>query len=155
MANSKCAILRQLEQDYEKACNGWVLELARLWGIGGTVLGDWIGGEVGGVWRTYDGEWTLSMKDICYAIRKGVSREQAEDWREYSFWAADNGFCQPTLAEFVEYTVPILDEEARRRIEAKKQELAAMKADLELLCEEERFKARTQFDKDTEGKREK
>lgn len=135
MEKTKPSVLRQLDGDYERACNGYLVELARLWGID-LMHGYWIDGP-GSVYD-FDGSWTLGMEDILYIVRHGITMEQAEDWREYVCWAGENDFDQPSLKEYVEASVPILDSEAQRRISEARIELLR-------LCNEERGKMLDSF----------
>lgn len=147
MAKTKESVLRQLEENYEKACNAWVVELARLWGMGNIARGNWIGDDVGGVFD-FDGAWMLSMRDIQYIVRKGITLEQAADWQDYASWITDYekfGYEVPTLREYVEYLVPLLDQEARQRLDKGRQHIEDLKDELFRLCDEELEKARTQF----------
>ena len=143
MEKTKDSVLRQLEQEYEQACNAWVLELARMWNLD-VQVGYWIGGETGGVYD-FGGEWAIGMRDIRYAVRGGITYDQAIDWVDYVCWAGANDVHQPTLQEYVEYKVPILDEEARQRITEGRKRIEQMKVELMRICDEEVEKARKNF----------
>jgi hypothetical protein len=146
MVKTDKAALRQIESDYEKACNAWVRELARMWGQD-YMEGYWIGDEPGGVYD-FNGECPLDMQDIIYIVRNGINYEQASDWQEYAGWITEYeeyGFEVPTLREYVEYLVPLLDGEAQLRIIAKRREIDKMKDELFLICDDEIAKARTRL----------
>ena len=134
MKKIKDAALKQLNENYERACNAWVKELERMWDMQ-MQNGYWID-EPGGVYD-FDGAWTLGMTDITYAVRHGVTMEQAADWQEYVCWAAEFDFQLPTLREYVENSVPMPDHDAQQRI-------TDMKAELTRLCNEERARLKTQ-----------
>ena len=146
MEKTDSAVLAQLEENYEKACNAWVRELARMWGQD-YMEGCWIGDEPGGIYD-FCGELPLSMCDIRYIVRKGITYAQASDWQEYVSWISDYeeyGYETPTLREYVEYLVPLLDEDARERIDKARARLELLKDDLVRLCKEELGHAQTQF----------
>lgn len=146
MAKTDEAALRQIESDYEKACNAWVRELARMWGQD-YMEGCWIGDEPGGVYD-FNGECPLDMQDIIYIVRNGITYDQASDWQEYVSWIAgyeEYGYEVPTLREYVEYLVPLLDQEARQRIDEGRKHMEDLKADFARLCGEELAKARREF----------
>lgn len=136
MEKMKPGVLRKLEEDYRTACNGWVLELSRLWGLDG-LHGYWVGEEPGGVFD-FDGAMTIGMEDIRYAVCHGVSHEQAVDWQEYVCWAGENGFDQPSLRDYCEARVPLVPREAQQRINNLRQ-------DLMRLCAEERERMTSAF----------
>ena len=147
MEKVKDAVLRQLEEDYEKACNAWVEELARMWDVDVLAGGGWFAGEPGGIFD-FDGELSLAMRDIKYAVRNGVTRDQTADWQEYTSWISDYeeyGFASPTLREYVEYLVPLLDQEARDRIDRGRERIEELKTELARLCREEADAARIHF----------
>ena len=146
MAKTNEAALRQIESNYEKACNAWVVELARIWDIN-CRAGYWIGGEPGGVYDL-NGEWTLGMQDIKYIVRNGITYEQASAWQEYVSMVSEYekyGYEIPSLREYVEYRVPLLDSESQQRIVAKHRQIEEMKDELVRLCDEEMAKARARF----------
>ena len=146
MAKTDEAALRQIESDYEKACNAWVRELARMWGQD-YMEGYWIGDEPGGVYD-FNGECPLDMQDIKYIVRNGITYDQASDWQEYVSWITgyeEYGYEVPTLREYVEYLVPLLDQEARQRIDEGRKHVEELKAAFASLCDEELAKARREF----------
>lgn len=146
MAKTDDAVLAQLEENYEQACNAWVRELDRMWEIDGRE-GRWIGDEAGGVYDLV-GEMPLGMQDIKYIVRNGITYDQASDWQEYVSWISDYeeyGYETPTLREYVEYLVPLLDQEARQRIDKARARLELLKDDLVRLCKEELGHTQTQF----------
>lgn len=146
MEKTKDAVLRQLEENYERACNAWVEELARMWDVD-VVNGYWYGGEPGDIFA-FDEELSLSMRDVKYIVRNGITRDQTADWQEYVSWIydyEDYGFEAPTLREYVEWSVPLLDHEARARIDEGRKHIEDLKDVLAALCEEEMGRARTEL----------
>ena len=76
------AQIKQLKENYEKACNDYVAALLTLWNLDG-FYGYWIGNEVGGVYDYGDGIFTIGMQDIVYCVDNGVTEEEYEDMLEY------------------------------------------------------------------------
>ena len=147
MEGSRESVIRLLEGYYELACNAWVMMLARLWDLGDITRGYWVGDETGGVFA-FNEELMLNMRDIRYAVKNDVSFDQACDWQDYSSWIAEYeecGYRVPTLQEYVEARVPLLGDEARQRIDAKRKEIEEMQDELGRLCDEELEKARQAF----------
>ena len=75
------AHIKQLKENYEKACNNYVAALLNLWGIDSKST-YWIGGEVGGVCDV-DGWITISMQDIVYCVDNNVTSKEVDEWQEY------------------------------------------------------------------------
>lgn len=136
MRKARPAVVRQMDENYEKACYAYVAELARMWNIILNAGCYWIG-EPGDVYE-FDGAWTLGMKDIIYAVRKGVTPDQANDWQEYVVFAKENDFQCPSMQEYMENRVPLLDADAQQRI-------SKLRYDLLRLCNDEREKMLSNF----------
>lgn len=81
MENTKPAVKRQLREDWEKACNGYLVELLRMWELDG-YFGYWVGDEVGGIYD-YDGYMCISMDSIIYCVEHDVTKEEYREWQEY------------------------------------------------------------------------
>ena len=76
------ARIKQLKENYEKACNDYVAALLTLWDLDG-YYGSWIGEEVGGVYDYGDGIFTINMQDIVYCVENGVTEEEYEEMLDY------------------------------------------------------------------------
>ena len=100
MKKTKDSIKALLRQDYEKAVNGYLVELLRMWELDG-YYGYWISDEVGGVYDYGDGMFTINMDDIIYCVENDVTREQYIEWQEYICDATEFGFATPNLRSFV------------------------------------------------------
>lgn len=73
--------IKQLKENYEKACNDYVAALLTLWGVD-YKLGYWIGSEVGGVFDI-DGWITIGMQDIVYCVENNVTSKEVSEWQDY------------------------------------------------------------------------
>ena len=100
MKKTKDAVKRQLKEQWEQACNGFLVELLRMWELDAH-YGYWIGEETGGVYDYGDGMFTINMDDIIYCVLADVTREQYIEWQEYICDASEFGFDTPNLRSFV------------------------------------------------------
>lgn len=73
--------IKQLKENYEKACNDYVRALLTLWGLD-SFYGYWIGSEVGGVYDI-DGWITIGMQDIVYCVENNVASKEVSEWQDY------------------------------------------------------------------------
>ena len=121
MEKTKDAVKRQLKEQWEKACNGYLVELLRMWELD-AYYGNWIGEEVGGVYDYGYGMFTISMDDIIYCVENDVKREQYMEWQEYICDASEFGFDLPNLKSWM-MGCPRTSPEAFERLRKMKAEL--------------------------------
>jgi hypothetical protein len=95
MEKTKDAVKQQLREDWEKACNGYLVELLRMWELDGH-YGYWIGEDVGGVYD-YGGDMCIGMDDIIYCVEHDVTEEEYREWSDYCVEASEFGFDTPNL----------------------------------------------------------
>jgi len=100
MEKTKDAVKRQLKDDWQKSCNGFLVELLRMWELDAH-YGYWIGDETGGVYDYGDGSFDIGMDDIIYCVEHDVTREQYDEWQEYICDAAEFGFDTPNLRSWM------------------------------------------------------
>lgn len=91
MNKTKDSVKRILNEQWEKACNAYLVELARMWEWDLKSYGFWVADEVGGVF-CYGESYNLDMGDILYCVEHDVTSdeylEHTEYWlkcREYNF----------------------------------------------------------------------
>ena len=96
MEKTKNGIKKMLKENYNMACNGYLVELLRMWKLD-AYYGYWIGDEVGGVYDYGDGMFTIGIDDMIYCVDCDVTREQYIEWQEYICDAAEFGFDTPNL----------------------------------------------------------
>ena len=96
MKKTKDAVKRQLKEQWEQACNGYLVELLRMWELD-AYYGYWIGEEIGGVYDYGGGMFTIGMDDIIYCVEHDVTEKQYMEWQEYLCDAAEFGFDKPNL----------------------------------------------------------
>lgn len=88
-----------LKKDWEKVCNGYLLELLNMWGLN-ACYGYWIGDEVGGVYD-YDTAFSINIDDIIYCVENDVTECEYIDWQDYVSEAAMYGFNTPNLKSWM------------------------------------------------------
>ena len=74
MKKAKDAVKRQLKEQWKQSCNGFLVELLRMWELDAH-YGYWIGDETGSVYDYGDGMFTINMDDIIYCVLADVTRE--------------------------------------------------------------------------------
>lgn len=100
MKKTNDAVKRQLKNDWQKACNGYLVELLRMWELDG-FYGYWIADEVGGVYDYADGSFDIGMDDIIYCVEHDVTRDQYDEWQDYIIDASEFGFDTPNLRSWM------------------------------------------------------
>ena len=120
---------QSLKEQWEKACNGYLVELLRMWELDAH-YGYWIGDEVGGVYDYGDGMFTINMDDIIYCVENDVTRKTFDEWSEYICDAAEFHFDMPNLRSWCN-GCPRTPQEVFER-------LRGLKADLDKAVEDEK-----------------
>lgn len=130
MSKTKDSMKAMLREQWEKACNGYIVELLRMWELD-AYYGYWIGEEIGGVYDYGGGMFTIGMKDIIYCVEHGVGREQYIEWQEYCCDASEFGFDMPNLKSWI-MGCPHTSQEVFKKLRKMKAELnEAIKAEKE------------------------
>ena len=96
MEKTKAGIKKMLKDQWEQACNGYLVELLRMWELDAH-YGYWIGYEVGGVYDYGDGMISIGMDDIIYCVENDVEYKEYTAWQEYICDASEFGFDTPNL----------------------------------------------------------
>jgi hypothetical protein len=100
MEKTKEDIKRMLRKQWEQACNGYLVELLRMWELD-SYYGFWVGDETGGVYDYGDGMFTINMDDIIYCVLEDITREQYEEWQQYICDASEFNFNIPNLRSWM------------------------------------------------------
>ena len=130
MGKTKDAVKKQLKEQWKKACNGFLVELLRMWELD-SYYGYWIGDEIGGVYDYGDGAFTIGMDDIIYCVEHDIGREQYMEWQDYLCDAAEFGFDTPNLKSWI-MGCPRTPPEVFEKLRKMKEELnEAIKAEKE------------------------
>jgi hypothetical protein len=101
MEKTKDAVKRKLKGQWEQACNGYLVELLRIWELD-AYYGYWIAKEIGGVYDYGDGTFTIGMDDIIYCVEHDVTKEEYMEWQEYCCDAAEFSFETPNLRSWLQ-----------------------------------------------------
>ena len=135
MEKTKDGIKKMLKEQWEKACNGYLVELLRMWDLDAH-YGYWIAEEAGGVYDYADGVMTINIEDIIYCVEHDVESKEYMAWQEYICQAHEFGFDIPNMRSW-HRGCPRTPQETFDR-------LRDIKADLAKAVEEEkeRMKAR-------------
>ena len=96
MNKTKDSIKAMLREQWDKACNGYLVELLRMWKLD-SHYGYWIGDDVGGVYDYGDGMISIGMDDIIYCVENDVEYKECIAWLDYICEAAEFGFDTPNL----------------------------------------------------------
>lgn len=126
------AVKKHLKEQWEAACNGYLLELLNMWELD-CFYGYWIGDEVGGVYA-YDDSIFINIDDIRYCVENNVSYNTYQDWQEYCVWANEFNQATPNLNSWCK-GCPRVDEETQKK-------LSSMKSDLIKACLDEKEKVK-------------
>jgi hypothetical protein len=129
--NISKAMLRVLREDYEKACNSYLVTLLNMWELDAH-YGFWIADEVGGIYSYGDTGLFIDMDDIRYIVENSISEESYREWTEYCLWANKFNQTEPTLKAW-HHGFPCVDTETRRK-------LSEMRCELDMLIEETKEK---------------
>ena len=100
MKKTKDSMKSLLREQWEKACNGYLVELLRMWELDAH-YGYWIAEEIGSLYDYGDGMFTINMDDIIYCVLNDITSEQYIEWQEYVCDAAEFGFDTPNLKSWM------------------------------------------------------
>ena len=95
MEKTKDSIKRMLKEQYEKACNGYLCELLRMWELDAH-YGYWTSDEPGTIYH-YGETHNLSMEDIIYIVENDIEENEVLAWEDYLLDAYEFGFNIPNL----------------------------------------------------------
>ena len=122
MEKTKCVVAKQLKEQWEEACNAYLLELSNMFGWDMLdTYGSWVGDDVGGVF-TYGDFYFISMEDIRYCVDNKVTFEEFNQYSEYNSAACSLGFDNINLRSW-HMGCPRLPKEAIERLQNMKEEL--------------------------------
>lgn len=95
MEKTKDGIKKMLKEQWEQACNGYLVELLRMWELDAH-YGYWVSDEVGGIY-CYGDTHSLSMGDIIYIVKNDIEEDEVLAWEDYCLEAHEFGFATPNL----------------------------------------------------------
>ena len=89
------AVVRHLQEQYDRACNAWLAELCNQWDLDAR-YGYWVADEVGGTW-IYGDDMPLTMDEIIYIVRENVTEQEAREWQDYCLDAHEFNMTVPNI----------------------------------------------------------
>ena len=95
MEKTKSGIKKMLKEQYEKACNGYLCELLRMWELDAH-YGYWNSDEPGTIYH-YGETHNLLMEDIIYCVENDIEENEVLAWEDYCLEAHEFGFDIPNL----------------------------------------------------------
>ena len=95
MEKTKNGIKKMLKEQYEKACNGYLCELLRMWELDAH-YGYWNSDMPGTIYH-YGETHNLSMEDIIYIVENDIEEDEVLAWEDYLLDANEFGFNLPNL----------------------------------------------------------
>lgn len=130
MEKTKKGIKKMLKEQYEKACNGYLCELLRMWELDAH-YGYWNSDMPGTIYH-YSETHNLSMEDIIYIVENDIDEDEVLAWEDYLLDAYEFGFNMPNLRSW-HMGCPRTSQEVFDK-------LRSLKADLSTAIEEEKRK---------------
>ena len=128
MEKTKNSIKALLRQDYEKAVNGYLCELLRMWELDAH-YGYWDFDQPGTIYH-YGETHNLSMEEIIYIVENDIEEDEVFEWEEYCLDAHEFGLNTPNLQAWHK-GCPRTSQEVFEK-------LRKLKSDLEKAVEEEK-----------------
>ena len=119
--NISKAILRALREDYEKACNGYLVTLLNMWELDAS-YGFWVSDEVGGTYSYGDTGLYLNMDDMIYVVENNISEQSYREWLDYCVWAEEFNQTVPNLRAW-HHGFPRVDEATQKKLSEMRYEL--------------------------------
>ena len=128
MEKTKNSVKRMLNEQYEKGCNGYLVELLRMWELD-MYYGYWNSDQPGTIYH-YGETHNLTMEEIIYIVENDIEENEVLEWEDYCLEAHEFGFNIPNLRSW-HMGCPRTPQETFDR-------LRQMKADLDKAVEEEK-----------------
>ena len=124
------AVIRHLKEQWEAACNGYLLELLNMWDCD-SYYGYWVADNVGGLY-CYGDDIAINMSEIILCVEKGISMDDYRKYVDYCSKCSEYGFNIVSL-EAYHLCCPTVPQETFDKLDA-------MKANLQKAIEEEKAK---------------
>lgn len=132
------AVKRMLKENYEKACNGYLVELLNMWEYD-SYYGFWVRDEVGGTY-CYGDSIYLNMDEIIYCVVNDITEHEYQEYLEYNVTAIEFNF-KPLSLESWHNNAPRVPQSTFDRLRKLKQDLAdAVEEEKERLNKENKNK---------------
>lgn len=139
MEKTKQSVKRMLSEQWEHACNLYLVELLRMWELDGT-YGYWNSDKPGTVYH-YGDTHNLTMEEIIYIVENDIEENEVLEWEDYCLDAYEFKFTTPNLPSWHK-GCPRTPPEVFER-------LRAMKTELDKAVEEEKARWRKSGERGT------
>ena len=130
MEKTKDSIKAMLREQWEQACNGYLVELLRMWELDAH-YGYWNSDMPGTIYH-YGETHNLSMEDIIYCVENDIEEDEVLAWEDDTLDAYEFGFNMPNLRSW-HMGCPRTSQDVFDK-------LRSLKADLSAAIEEEKRK---------------
>lgn len=114
------ALKRNLKENYEKACNGYLVALLNFWEWDGC-YGFWVSDVVGGSF-IYGDDVVLSMEEIFYCVENEITEHQHRKYCDYCLKCGEYNFSIPTIQAYFN-GCPQIPQATFNKLDALKQQL--------------------------------
>lgn len=121
MSKTISEVKRRLKEQWDIACNGYLLQLALMWEWDLKSYGFWIGNEVGGVY-CYGDCYHVDMEDIIYCVEHDVTSDEYLAHADYWLKCDEYNFKKLSLKAWHE-GAPRIPQEAFDKLDALKKNL--------------------------------
>jgi hypothetical protein len=95
MEKTKDAVKRQLKEQWKQSCNGYLVELLRMWELDAH-YGYWNSDQPGTIYH-YGDTHNLTMEDIIYIVDNDIEEDEVLEWEDYCLDAYEFNFTTPNL----------------------------------------------------------
>ena len=95
MEKTKEGIKKTLRENYAMVCNGYLVELLRMWELDAH-YGYWVSDKPGTIY-CYGETHNLTMEEIIYIVENDIEEDEVLAWEDYLLDAQEFGFEWPNL----------------------------------------------------------
>jgi hypothetical protein len=95
MKKTKDVVKQQLKEQWKLACNGFLVELLRMWELDGH-YGYWNFDQPGTIYH-YGDTHNLTMEEIIYIVENDIEEDEVLAWEDYCLDAYEFKFATPNL----------------------------------------------------------
>lgn len=117
---ASAAVKRMLKENYEKGCNGYLVELLNMWELD-ACYGFWVRDEVGGTY-CYGDSIYLNMDEIIYCVVNDIKELEYQEYLDYNVMANEYNFNTLSLESW-HLGAPRVPRETFDRLRKMKQDL--------------------------------
>ena len=131
------ALKRNLKENYEKACNGYLVALLNFWEWDGC-YGFWVSDVVGGTF-IYGDDIALTMEDIIYCVENEITEHQYYRYHDYCLKCSEYNFSISSIQAYFN-GCPQIPQTTFDKLDAEKKELKKVLMTLNLSSDGDKSK---------------